>query len=322
MKAPLHIIMTAIVCLISGSVAIWRDLLMKIRLISGSCYVALLIGFFCLKVFVHDFFFDGLLYAISLLGTFEMLRAIKDKTTAAQRIVTYAYAIVALPTVALGEYFLGEGLLIMGVGFFVFALAVLCLLVVRYLETSLEGTGLTLFAGVYPILLLCLLSLTNHAVAPAALQKFAFDSRLLILLVFVIAPCADSIAYVFGMSFRKRFPKKMTPNLSPNKTIIGGIGGLVGGVLGALILYFIYNGVCGSFDKMYVWLPVYLGVGLVTSVATAFGDLVESSIKRKLGIKDMGKIMPGHGGALDRIDSVLFANIVVYVAFSLVALCV
>ena len=293
---------------------------MKIRLISGSCYVALLVGFFCLKTLVHDFFFDGLLYAISLLGMFEMLRAIKDKTTPAQRIVAYAYAIVAVPLVALGEYFFGEGLLIMGVTFFVFALAVLCLLVVRYMETSLESTGLTLLAGIYPIVLLCLLVLTNHAAAPASLQKFAFDSRLLILLVFVVAPCADSIAYVFGISFKKYFPKKMTPNLSPNKTVIGGIGGLVGGVLGALILYFIYNGVCGSFDKMYIWLPVYLAIGLVGAVATAFGDLVESSIKRKLGIKDMGKIMPGHGGALDRIDSVLFANIVVFAAFSLVTL--
>lgn len=293
---------------------------MKIRLISGSCYVALLIGFFCLKVFVHDFFFDGLIYAISLLGMFEMLRAIKDKTTSAQRCVAYAYAIVAVPVVALGEYFLGAGLLLMGVSFFVYALAVLSLLVIRYMETTLEGTGLTLFAGVYPILLLCLLVLTNHAAAPAALQKFAFDSRLLILFIFVVAPCADSIAYVFGISFKKKFPKKMTPNLSPNKTVIGGIGGLVGGVLGAAILYFAYNGICGSFDKMYIWLPVYLGVGLVASVATAFGDLVESSIKRKLGIKDMGKIMPGHGGALDRIDSVLFATVVVYAAFTLVTL--
>ena len=292
---------------------------MKIRLISGSCYVALLIGFFCLKVFVHDFFFDGLIYAISLLGMFEMLRAIKDKTTSAQRCVAYAYAIVAVPVVALGEYFLGEGLLLMGVSFFVYALAVLCLLVIRYMETTLEGTGLTLLAGVYPILLLCLLVLANHVAAPADLQKFAFDSRLLILFIFVVAPCADSIAYVFGISFKKKFPKKMTPNLSPNKTVIGGIGGLVGGVLGAAILYFAYNGICGSFDKMYIWLPVYLGVGLVASIATAFGDLVESSIKRKLGIKDMGKIMPGHGGALDRIDSVLFATVVVYAAFTLVA---
>lgn len=295
---------------------------MKIRLISGSCYVALLVAFYCLKIFVHDFFFDALLYAISLLGTYELLRALKDKTTSTQRCVTFAFSMIALPVVALAEYFLQMGALVMGIGFFVFSIVILCLLVVCYTETSLEGTGLSLLSGFYPTMLLCLLSLVNHAQAPIALEKFAFDSRLLILMIFIIAPVADSIAYVFGISFKKRFPKKMMPNLSPNKTVIGGIGGLVGGLVGAAILYFAYNGVCGSFDQMEIWLPVYLAIGLVGAVATAFGDLVESAIKRKIGIKDMGKIMPGHGGALDRIDSVLFATIVVYVAFLLIVLCV
>ena len=130
---------------------------------------------------------------------------------------------------------------------------------------------------------------------------------MLILFVFVVTPCADSIAYVFGKFLRKYFPKKMTPVISPNKTGIGGIGGLVGGMLGALALYFIYNAAAGSFDQMHIWLPIYLAIGLIASVATAFGDLVESCIKRKLGIKDMGNIMPGHGGLLDRFDSALVA---------------
>jgi phosphatidate cytidylyltransferase len=293
---------------------------MKTRLISGSCYVAILIAFYCLKIFVHDFFFDWFLYAVSLLGTYEMLRALKGKMTSMQRCVTFAFAMVALPAVALAEEFAYMGMLVMGATFFFFALAILCLLVVRYTETTLEGTGLALLSGIYPTMLLCLLSLVNHAVAPIELDKFAFDSRLLILLVFVIAPISDSMAYVFGVSLKKYFPKKMTPILSPNKTVIGGIGGLVGGVLGAAILYFAYNGICGSFDQMYIWLPVYLVIGLVGAIATAFGDLVESAIKRKVGIKDMGNIMPGHGGALDRIDSVLFAAIVVYGAFMMIGL--
>ena len=295
---------------------------MKIRLISGSCYVAILVAFYCLKIFVHDFFFDALLYAFNLLGTYELLRALKDKTTSTQRCVTFAFSLVALPLVALAEYYFQMGLLVMGVGLFVFSLAILCLLVVCYMETTLEGTGLSLLSGFYPTMLLCLLSLVNHTAAPVALRWLAFNSNLLILLIFVIAPCADSIAYVFGISFKKYLPKKMTPNLSPNKTVIGGVGGLVGGVLGAAILYFAYNGVCGSFADMRIWLPVYLAIGFFGAIATAFGDLVESAIKRKLGIKDMGNIMPGHGGALDRIDSILFATIAVYAAFILIGLCV
>ncbi len=293
---------------------------MKIRLLSGSCYVAILIAFFCLKIFVHDFFFDGLIYAFALIGTFEMLRAVKEKTTGAERAVVYAFAIVTVPACALCEYFYGTGVQVVGACLFVLALALLSLLVIAHEQTSLEGVGLSLLSAVYPTFLLCLLVLTNHLGAPAKLTEFAFDSRLLILFIFVVSPCADSIAYVFGRCFKKYFPKKMAPKLSPNKTVIGGIGGLVGGMLGAAILYFAYNGAVGSFDKTYLWLPVYLGVGLIAAVATAFGDLVESCIKRKLELKDMGKIMPGHGGVLDRIDGTLFATVAVYLAYILVAL--
>ncbi len=293
---------------------------MKIRLISGSCYIALLVAFFCLKIFVHDFFFDGLIYAFGLIGTFEILRAFKEKTTSLQRAITYAYAIVAIPAVALAEQYFGLGAYAMGICFFVYAVAIISLLVFDYSHTELSGTGLSLLSAVYPTLLLCLLTLTNHLVAPPALEAYGFDSHLMILFIFVVSPCADSIAYVFGMSFKKYLPKKMCQNLSPNKTWIGGFGGLVGGMLGAAILYFAYNAVCGSFADMHIWLPVYLGIGLLASIATAFGDLVESSIKRKIGVKDMGKIMPGHGGALDRLDGTLFATVLVYVAFIIVGL--
>ena len=295
---------------------------MKIRLMSGSVYVLLLAGFFALKCYVHDFFFDALVYAFALIGSFEMMRALKEKTTKAERGVTFAYALVAVPSVAVFAYFWGFGVQAAAVAFFLFALALLCLLVIKHEESTLESLGLSLLSGVYPTLLLCLLTLVNHASPATALVQYGFDSRLLILFIFVVSPCADSIAYVFGRCFKKYFPKKMAPKLSPNKTVIGGIGGLVGGVLGAAILYFIYNAVCGSFEQMYIWLPVYLVIGLVAAIATAFGDLVESCIKRKVGLKDMGKIMPGHGGVLDRIDGTLFATVVVYVAFMAIFLIV
>ena len=67
-------------------------------------------------------------------------------------------------------------------------------------------------------------------------------------------------------------------------------------------------------------MKLFLLIGLGAAIATAFGDLVESSIKRKVGLKDMGKIMPGHGGALDRIDGTLFATLVVYIAFKILFL--
>ena len=293
---------------------------MKTRLITGTAYVAVLVAFYLLKIFVHDFFFDGLIYAFAIIGTFEMLRAMKEKTTKAQRVIVMIFATLCVPACAVCEYFFTYGLHVTSVCFFALAVALISLLVVSHETATIENIGTSFLSAVYPVLLLCLLVLINHVPELPALEKYAFDSRLLILFVFVISPFADSFAYLFGKFLRKYFPKKLAPTLSPNKTVIGGIGGLVGGMLGAGILYAVYNAVAGSFDKAYIVLPIYLAIGLLSSIATEFGDLVESCIKRKVGLKDMGKIMPGHGGVLDRIDGTLFAGMVVYLCFAVIRL--
>ncbi|MBR2375239.1 MAG: phosphatidate cytidylyltransferase [Clostridia bacterium] len=292
---------------------------MKIRLISGSCYIALLAAFYCLKIFVHDYCFDALIYFFALAGTFEMLRAMKDKTTKAEKALVFAFAAVCIPACAICEERYGYGIEVVGICVFVLAVALLSLLVAKHEETTPENLGVALLSAVYPTLLLAMLVLANHLPVNPKLEYLALDSRLMVLLIFIVSPCADSIAYVFGRFLKKFFPKKMAPNISPNKTVIGGIGGLVGGMLGAAALYFIYNAtVVGEFLDMQIWLPVYIGVGLLAAITTAFGDLVESCIKRKVDLKDMGKIMPGHGGVLDRIDGTLFATIAVYVVFTLI----
>ena len=101
------------------------------------------------------------------------------------------------------------------------------------------------------------------------------------------------------------------------------MGGVVFGTGAAVLLYWLYilthdytyAGV-GSAWAGAPWL-VFALIGLVCAVMTEFGDLVESIIKRKVGIKDMGNLLPGHGGILDRIDGTLFASTFVYIAFSL-----
>lgn len=300
---------------------------MKTRLITGIIYVAILIAFFCLKFFVPvvgnvpigDFCFDVLIYAFALIGTSEMFRALKDKMTKAERVLGWIFTIITIPVCALCEWAFGNGLWAMGACIFLFALVLLCLLVVQHKDTTVESLGLSLLTAVYPTMMLGLLVLANHLQADGeTLEKFALDSRIVLLMIFVISPCSDTIAYVFGVCFRKWLPKKMAPELSPNKTVIGGVGGLVGGMLGAAALYFLYNMPVGygSYDQMYLWLPIYIGIGFLTSLATMFGDLVESSLKRKLGIKDMGKLLPGHGGILDRIDGTLFATVIVYSIFA------
>lgn len=294
---------------------------MKIRLITGTCYILTLAAFFALKVLVHDLFFDALVYAFSLIGTFEMLRAMKDRATKTEKGCVVAFALVCIPVTALFESVLwdgGRGVIAAAACFFALCVALLSLLVIRHEETSLESLGVSLLSAVYPTGLLCILSLSNHLIAPEALRPYAFDSALAVLFVFVLPSFADSLAYVFGRFLKGKFPKKMAPVLSPNKTVIGGIGGLVGGLVGAAILYFIYNAVCGSFAKMYLVLPLYLATGLVVAAVTAFGDLVESCIKRKAEIKDMGRLLPGHGGVLDRIDGTMFSTVAVYLCFCVI----
>ncbi len=289
---------------------------MKARLISGTCYVAILLAFFCLKVFVHDFCFDILTYAFSLIGAFEMMRAMGEKMTKAERAIVGIFAVICVPACALSEYFFRYGLHVACVTFTGMGIALLSLLVIRHEETTPENLGVSFFAAVYPVLMLTVLVLANHVSAPKAselnrfpeaLKAIGFNSDLLILFIFVISPVSDSLAFLFGRLFGKKIPQKMAPSISPNKTVIGGIGGLIGGILGAVALYFVYNALApqGSFADMQVWLPIYVAIGFLAAAATEFGDLVESCIKRKVGIKDMGNIMPGHGGVLDRFDSVL-----------------
>lgn len=298
---------------------------MLTRLIAGTGYILVLALFYCLKIFVPqpygDLCFDALIYAFAIVGTFEMVRAVKDKTCKAEKGLVFAFAIVAVPVCALFEVYaksIGGGILGVSAAFTVFVIAAFIMLIANHEKMTLESLGVTFVSAIYPTMLLCLMVLLNHiSVEGTAVDMFALDSRLTVLLVFYLAPWVDSIAYVFGVCFKKYFPKKMAPKLSPNKTIVGGVGGFVGGAAGAVSLYFLYNMpfLAGSYEKMYVVLPMYLAVGLFVTVAVIVGDLVESCIKRKAGVKDMGKLIPGHGGILDRIDSALFAAVAVFLFF-------
>lgn len=304
---------------------------MKTRVISGACYVAILLSFFLLKIFVHDFCFDVLIYAFAIIGALEMLRAMGDRVTKAERVIVMLFVLICIPVCAIAEYFFRYGLHVTSICFVAMGTALLSLLVLRHEETTPENLGVAFFSALYPVLLLIVLVLVNHVSDPVALQQgkypvvlndIAFNSDVLVLFVFVVSPAADCMAYFFGRFLHKQFPEKMAPDISPNKTIIGAIGGLIGGVIGASVIYFAYNAIAGTFVDMHIWLPVYLAIGFIAAAATEFGDLVESCIKRKLGIKDMGKIMPGHGGVLDRIDGTLFASVAVYLAFALIRLLV
>lgn len=111
---------------------------------------------------------------------------------------------------------------------------------------------------------------------------------------------ADTAAYTAGKALGRR---PFFPRVSPRKTLEGAIGGVAAGALtGAGI---------GVYFLGLSWLPA-VALGLLTAVAGTFGDLAESLLKRQAGAKDSGNLIPGHGGALDRVDSLLFAAVAVY----------
>lgn len=122
----------------------------------------------------------------------------------------------------------------------------------------------------------------------------------LTLLMFGCTILSDTFAYFVGRAVGRH---KMAPHVSPNKSVEGAIGGLVGAVVAALVVR-IYS----------PWLPLEAAVilGLVIGLVGQWGDLFESAFKRDFRVKDSGRLLPGHGGVLDRFDSMLFAGFTAY----------
>ena len=118
--------------------------------------------------------------------------------------------------------------------------------------------------------------------------------------------------------------KKLCPNISPKKTISGAIGGIIGGILGAFLIFVLFDWTNAISERHYLtddlWLSLalYLVIGYLGAFVCEVGDLAASWIKRKAGIKDFGKIFPGHGGLMDRLDSILFMLPLVYLLFACV----
>lgn len=124
-------------------------------------------------------------------------------------------------------------------------------------------------------------------------------------MIFIISFGTDTFAYITGNLIGKR---KLSPKVSPNKTVEGSIGGIIGAVVLSLIYANINN--IGSIVDIVI-------ISFLGSIISQIGDLTASKIKRQAGIKDYGFIMPGHGGVLDRFDSIIFATPVIYYYISI-----
>ena len=184
-------------------------------------------------------------------------------------------------------------------------LATLCFCVlfqvVRREEPNLPDvlvSVMPLMSIVFPAM--CLIGLLDTQ--PRSLQL------MMLIMVFGIAVGGDTLAYFVGSSVGG---PKLCPKVSPNKTISGSVGGLFGSVVVAFIVGRIF---AAAVPDMAVQAPIWgdLLVGLIGGVAGQLGDLFASLVKRHCKVKDYGTIFPGHGGMMDRLDSIFFVAIIVY----------
>ena len=127
------------------------------------------------------------------------------------------------------------------------------------------------------------------------LRQLAMGREWIFMCLLTVMVC-DSFAYFTGVNFGKR---KLYPAVSPNKSIEGGLGGLLGAVVAVMLAKVIFLPQIGYFEGILF--------GLLLGCAGQVGDLFESLLKRACGVKDSGTLIPGHGGLLDRLDSLLFA---------------
>ena len=130
--------------------------------------------------------------------------------------------------------------------------------------------------------------------------------------MFALPIGSDGFALFFGKAFGKH---KLIPKVSPNKTVEGAAAGVLGALFSAMIVYgvTVYHG-----ENLSIW--IFIGLGLLASVVNQVGDIVASYIKRFCGVKDFGRLFPGHGGLLDRLDSIMYCAVALCIVSMLTAL--
>ncbi len=226
--------------------------------------------------------FDILVTLMGIVAMSEFLIMKKKLLVSFEAIVSFLLMLSILLPVFWAGFWTQDTL---GGSFYLLALVLLVYTVISKNRFSFDDAGVLLLGGLYAGLGFRFMMLARA------------ESLWMMLYALLIVWITDSGAYLIG---RKIGKNKLAPHISPNKTWEGSIGGSLSAVVivGAY-LYFVQAAFPYSFSTMLLWT-------LVFSVGGQLGDLIESAFKRHYGVKDSGKILPGHGGILDRFDSLLF----------------
>ena len=254
---------------------------------------------------VHYGFLDALIMSFAFVGTYEMYHTFRKSE------YKNSWGAPLLVCVAIYPlwYFLGyKGILI------ALSLSICLALAVFTFKAEMELKDLlaTIFSLIYPMAIASL--------AFALSREFPCGGTFAISFAIFLPVFSDTFAYLVGSTLGKR---KLCPSISPKKTVAGAIGGLLGSVLCAVTFFLLFDlyavipvGYVSFSDSVAVRAVVFVVLGIVGGVLAEIGDLAASRIKRTMNIKDFGHIFPGHGGVLDRLDSIMFTLVMFFTAFT------
>lgn len=256
----------------------------RTRLLSGIALVAILLA----TGILGGNILWGFCFLISIIGLYEFYKVFKIEKSIG--VIGYVLAIIYYLALLFYEGSV-NGALFMAVMLMMAA----GVYVLQYPKFNTEQV----FASILGLLYLPMMLSYVYQI------RISEDGLYSLWLIFICSWGCDTCAYCVGMLFGKH---KLAPILSPKKSIEGAVGGVVG----AAILGAIYGAVVNNLmvmENAQLYFAIICAVGAVIS---QFGDLIASGIKRQHGIKDYGKLIPGHGGVLDRFDSVIFTAPLIY----------
>lgn len=307
---------------------------MKKRILTSVEIALVIVLAFVLRQTVSAYFFDAVILFVSVMAAYETARLFTKMGK-----YNYTYIAAAFPVVLMISNLVGLAFdkslslsftLVIDVALMIIAFGIIFLvglssrrklfneMKIRKMDRSVTTTKYafnkafnTAVAFIYPAFLLSLLSVLNHidslSTTFPSVAKFGGYLSLIALIFTILIPVfTDTFAYFTGSLFGG---KKLMPSVSPNKTISGSIGGIVWCVVLSICTYLILNAITPISNAMAaagleIWHIAIISV--LGSVICQAGDLFESFLKRKAGVKDSGKILAGHGGILDRFDSYIF----------------
>lgn len=257
----------------------------KQRLLSGIVLVVLAV----LVLYLGGYVTGVTVLLLSIGGMFELLRIYKQHNT----LLGFAGYAAVLAYYLMLFFDLRKYLLFM---FIVAILVILAIYVFAYPKYTDKDIMAVVFGFFY----------TSFMLSYVYEIRILNNGGILVIMIFICSWVNDTLAYCAGVTMGKH---KMSPKLSPKKSIEG----LIGGLLGSAIV----GGVYGYFFDKYVYaidnsIAVFAVIGFAGAIVAVIGDLTASAIKRNNDIKDYSNLIPGHGGILDRFDSIIFTAPVIY----------